>query len=174
MAQITLRDVKASALKCSKQLEELGYIVPRITKYRISPRMTRAFGNCATRANWLGEKSMVTISISKDLPLHLLDNTMIHEQIHAVLPVKVGHGYAFQSLARKVNVKFGYNVSTYASREETNEVNAHRVVSGSKVTVNCSCGKQVITTKIKANRVISNPFNYRCNGCGKSGNFTRG
>lgn len=174
MAQITLRDLKASALKCSKQLEELGFIVPPITKYRISARMTRAFGNCATRANWLGEKSSVVISISKDLPLHLLDNTMIHEQMHAALPVKVGHGYAFQSLARKVNAKFGYNVSTYASREETVEVNAHRLQTGSKVIVQCTCGKQVITTKIKANRVINNPFNYRCNGCGKHGGFTRG
>jgi len=172
MAQITMRDVQASAKKCREQLEQLGYIVPPITQYRISPRMTRVFGTCATKFNRVGEKLRIVISISKDVPVHLLDNTMIHEQIHAVLPVKEGHGYRFQALAREVNRAFGHKVSTYASRENSQEVNALRVENGSRVQISCECGKTYDFTKQKASRVMKNPYDYGCRVCGKSGRFS--
>ena len=172
MAQITMRDVNASAKRCQSQLEQLGYTVPTHTQYRISPRMTRALGNCAVKFNRMGEKLRVVISISKDLPVHLLDNTMIHEQIHAVLPVREGHGYRFQALAREVNRTYGYKVSTYASEEVSREVSALRVENGSKVQVACSCGKTHIVTKQKASKIMSNPTQYGCRGCGRYGQFS--
>lgn len=174
MARITIRDVQASAKKCSEQLRDLGYQVPSITQYRITSRMTRALGNCASRQDYFGNKTKVVISISADLPLHILDNTMIHEQIHAVLPHGSGHGPKFQYLARLVNRKYGYNVSTYASKEETQEVNANRIENGTKVKINCSCGAVSITTKVKANKVLTYPQRYTCNRCGNSGQFSRG
>jgi hypothetical protein len=174
MARITIRDVHASAKKCEQQLRDLGYIVPSVTQYRITSRMTRALGNCSSRQDFFGNKTRVVISLSADLPLSSLDNTMIHEQIHAVLPHGCGHGPKFQYVAKLVNRKYGYNVTTYASREETQEVMANRVVSGTMVQINCSCGAVTVTTKIKANKVLANPHGYGCRKCGKHGQFSRG
>jgi predicted SprT family Zn-dependent metalloprotease len=165
---LTLTQVKNTAKECTAQLNELGYKVPTDIQFRISPRMTRALGNCSCKVNrFTGIETGYVIKISADMTSERLPETMMHELIHATVGVRAGHGWKFQSVGQVVNRKFGYHVSTYATSAdagvaEIRQVRAQRLGH----TVTCtSCGKtQTVTAR---HGIFQHPERYRCH-CGGS------
>lgn len=160
----TIRQVIESSKRCKAQLEQLGYIVPSNIGYEVSGRMTRCLGkfeiNHAT-----GERK---IKINVHLPIESLDDTMIHELIHALYP-RDGHGYEFHRVASKVNRAFGYSVSTYASQEESTALkSAMKEALGASAFVRIKCNKCGKIHEVSSRKKVATQWaNYKCK-CGGS------
>lgn len=135
MNLITQADLRESIATCKAQMAELGYTIPPM-QYEISKRLTRSLGLFTYSRKY---KKALSIKVSADLTKEMLNDTMIHEMIHSVVP-HAGHGYDFQRIARQVNQRFGYNVGTYASKEESAEIKKVRQARMAKVVCD-GCGQ---------------------------------
>lgn len=135
----TQKELNDAIVLCKSQLKELGYDVPSITQYKTTNRMTRALGNCATRTiRATNQLTSCIITLSNDMTAKIMPTTLMHEMIHTIYPHD-GHGYYFQSLARKVNKAYGYDVDVKAVGESRDVI---REVRQAKMTqIACSgCG----------------------------------
>lgn len=111
----TEKEYREAIKICKEQLAQLGYQVPSITQFKSTTRMSRANGN----HRWARDrhtKQVISsiITLSQDLTREVMQDTLIHEMIHALYPLD-GHGYEFQRMARLVNETYGYKIGTYAS-----------------------------------------------------------
>lgn len=160
---MNLTELKQVVKTCTQQLNEMGVSVPTMLQYRVSGRLTRALGNCAERRRFDGTIVSLVITISKDLPLSIAPNTVMHELIHAVVGARAGHGPIFHSMAGRVNRAYGYNISTYADPTSSaiiREVRASK--TGHSVTCT-SCGNSRAITA--SQKIFKHPEFYRCR-CG--------
>lgn len=159
----TIREVLESSKRCKAQLEQLGYTLPKNLSYRVSGRMSRSLGICSENFR----TNSFDIAINSTVPLEILDDTMIHEQIHAILGVKEGHGWRFQQLAQQVNRAYGYSVGTVASAKESaimRSVRMERMASIPTVNLTCmDCNKTFTLPATK--KAAKHPELYRCK-CG--------
>lgn len=165
-----LYEVKRIAKECIAEMNSIGITVPTGIKYRVSGRMTRALGNCAEKRSRLtGELMELTITISRDLPLSVGKDTVMHELIHAVVGARARHGWQFQQMAQRINRQLGYNIGTYANEEEATAIRAVRAeriqIIGTTNLVCAKCGK---VHTVKANSKYARMYkNYYCK-CGGS------
>lgn len=159
------RELMPIVNRCKQELLSIGLQVPAhpVIEYRVTGRMTSAYGNHNERRLLSGEVLSRTISISKDVPANIANQVVMHELLHAIAGGRAGHGPAFQRLARIVNAKLGYNIGTYASEEEVRAVQSVR--DARKGTLICTkCGKHhKVGTGTRAYRMYQN-FHCKCGG----------
>lgn len=167
MSKITLKDVIKAGEVAKEQLAKFGYKAPQEVSYKINGRMKNALGQCRQRAMY-GVIVEVSIHINKDLPLEYLQGVMIHEYIHAVMPLSEHHGALFQKAARQVNKAYGYKVSTYAQEEEVvalRSIQASTAGAGAFISIRCKkCGKEHLVSSRR--KVAKYPGQFSHNGCG--------
>lgn len=101
--------------------------------------------------------SNMTVACGKES----LKNTIIHELVHASLPIDENHGEQFQELAKKVSKIYHTDIKQYGDRtKETEEF----VQSQYKYKVTCKqCGNTWYY--IRKTKFVKCPWLYQC-GCG--------
>lgn len=135
----TEKEYKEAIKICKEQFAQLGYVVPSITQFKSTTRMTRANGNHRYRRNTVtGEVVHSIITLSQDLNKDIMGDTLMHEMIHALYPLD-GHGYEFQRMARLVNKTYGYKIGTYANSEVSKVVREARQARLTRLQCN-NCG----------------------------------
>lgn len=159
--------------ECIAELESIGLQLPYGIQYKVSPRMTRKFGQCAQRYNRLGAVEQTIITISMDLPESVGKETIMHEMVHALVGNRAGHGYEFHAMARRINRALGYDIRTKASPEESKAVREVRACKpqAQKVKLICGCGQEYLVSP--RSKYYINPSIGRCGNCHQSGLIKR-
>lgn len=160
--------------ECIAELESIGLQLPRGIQYKVSPRMTSTLGRCSQKVSRAtGEILETIIKISIDLPEHTSKQTIMHEMVHALVGCQVGHGYAFQVMARRINRALGYDIQTYANGVEevaVNEVRANKPTR-QKVKLICECGQEYLVGP--SSKYAITPSIGRCGNCRRTGLIKR-
>lgn len=163
---LTLFNLEQIMHTCKQQLVSLGFTELNSKYYNleINSRFRNKLGQCC-----YNRKSMFyTIKISKSFIQvcpEYVSNTMMHELIHSINGC-MNHGPNFKHVAKLVNDKFGYNVSTTAYYDSYNMYLKN--TKNYKYKVKCShCGKEWLYEK--AGKIVKgiqhNPHYAKCPIC---------
>ena len=156
-----MRNLTVSANKCMKMLDEINIPYKNPNKWRVSKRMTRAFGQYSISKH---EIAITDRLLDDRLPVKMLENTIIHELIHTCDGC-YNHGNKFQAYAKKVNRELGYNISTYVSKEESIVMDAIYKPKERRYEVICPTCEHVFSYKVRG-KVYQHPELYICKACG--------
>jgi hypothetical protein len=126
---VTNELLKSLTMNALEELSKLNLVFPGDVKFEVSRRLKKnrngyyaerrqldgftfdASGNRVRKYKTVEKK----IVVSAYLPLHSAKETVMHEMLHAVAGLDVGHGPEWQKLVRLVNTTFGYDIGTYTS-----------------------------------------------------------
>ena len=156
-----MRNLTVSANKCMKMLDEINIPYKKPNKWRVSKRMTRAFGQYSISKH---EIAITERLLDERLPVKMLENTIIHELIHTCDGC-YNHGSKFQAYGRKVNKELGYNISTYVSKEESMVMDNVYKPKERRYKVICPTCEQEFSYKVRS-KVYQHPELYICGVCG--------
>jgi len=130
-------------------------IVPDVI---INTRATSRFGQCKKR------NGKYLIEISQHLTQaeeKYIKETLAHEVLHTC-PNCMNHGTEWKSYARKMNMKYGYEISRTGSCQSMGITNPK--VERANYTIVCdNCGKKIY--RQRESKVIKNSEQFRCK-CG--------
>lgn len=162
-----LLDLKGLCRTCCDKLESIGIHIPieNMRELTISTRMTGSLGKCiySTKDGWFKIR-LSFLLFGNDVPLEQVENTMIHELLHAVTQGD-HHGGMWLQYANKVKRELGYDIQRCASREE------YFAFPSSKYQCRCKkCGK--VVGRDRWSDFVANPGNY-IHGGGCGGRFER-
>lgn len=91
--------------------------------------------------------------------------TILHELVHAMPDSGTGHGKAFQSLAKRVNAKFGVNIGSHCS-DSTIGAFRRENERQKKYKYFLSCRKGCFVDYFtRAGNTVKHPDRYRCKFC---------
>jgi len=155
-----MRNLTVSANKCMKMLDEINIPYKKPNKWRVSKRMTRAFGQYSISKH---EIAITERLLDERLPIEMLENTIIHELIHTCDGC-YNHGSKFQAYGRKVNRELGYNISTYVAKDEVKAMQEIYKPKDRPYIVYCPSCKTEFTYAIKS-KVWKHPEMYVCTAC---------
>lgn len=149
----------------AKDMRSHGIPVRKIRKVRVN-NSVNYYGSCKLFGsdNTIADITIsnMTVACGKES----LKNTIIHELVHASLPIDENHGKQFQELAKKVSKIYHTDIKQYGeTTKETEEFKKQQY----KYKVTCKhCGSTWYY--IRKTKFVKYPHLYQC-GCG-SQDFT--
>ena len=149
----------------AKDMRSHGIPVRKIRKVRVNNSISY-YGCCRL---YRTDDTIADITISNMTAANgdeSIKNTVIHELIHASLPIGEHHGKQFQELAKKVSKIYHTDIKQYGDRtKETEEFKKQQY----KYKVTCKqCGST--SYYVRKTKFVKYPQLYQC-GCG-SDDFT--
>lgn len=149
----------------AKDMRSHGIPVRKIRKVRVN-NSVNYYGSCKL---FRSDNTIADITISNMTVANgseSIKNTIIHELVHASLPIDENHGKQFQALAKKVSKIYHTDIKQYGdSTKETEEFKKQQC----KYKVTCKkCGSTWYY--IRKTKFVKYPHLYQC-GCG-SQDFT--
>ena len=149
----------------AKDMRSHGIPVRHIRKVRVN-NSVNYYGSCKLFRN---DNTIADITISNMTVAcgkESLKNTIIHELVHASLPIDENHGKQFHELAKRVSKIYHTDIKQYGDRtKETEEFKKQQY----KYKVTCKhCGSTWYY--IRKTKFVKYPHLYQC-GCG-SNDFT--
>ena len=149
----------------AKDMRSHGIPVRKIRKVRVN-NSVNYYGSCKL---FRSDNTIADITISNMTVANgseSIKNTIIHELVHASLPIDENHGKQFQALAKKVSKIYHTDIKQYGERtKETEEFKKQQC----KYKVTCKkCGSTWYY--IRKTKFVRYPHLYQC-GCG-SQDFT--
>ena len=149
----------------AKDMRSHGIPVRKIRKVRVN-NSVNYYGSCKL---FRSDNTIADITISNMTVANgseSIKNTIIHELVHASLPIDENHGKQFQTHAKKVSKIYHTDIKQYGERtKETEEFKKQQC----KYKVTCKkCGSTWYY--IRKTKFVRYPHLYQC-GCG-SQDFT--
>ena len=144
----------------AKDMRSHGIPVRKIRKVRVN-NSVNYYGSCKL---FRSDNTIADITISNMTVANgseSIKNTIIHELVHASLPIDENHGKQFQALAKKVSKIYHTDIKQYGERtKETEEFKKQQC----KYKVTCKkCGSTWYY--IRKTKFVRYPHLYQC-GCG--------
>ena len=141
----------------AKDMRSHGIPVRTIRKVRVNNSI-RYYGRCML---YRKDDTIADITISNMTVANggeSIKNTIIHELVHASLPINANHGKQFQELAKKVSKIYHTDIKQYGDRtKESEEFRKQQY----KYKVTCKqCGSTWYY--IRKTKFVKHPHLYRC------------
>lgn len=163
-----MRDYTQIAIEVMIQVREAGIVPGDIKRIVTNNRTKNRWGQCRRTLNRSTGKVEYEIEIGEwmtdeKFPETLIRNTIAHEILHSCEGC-MNHGAKWHGYAMTMNNKYGYDIQTYATKEEMamrNEVEPIKY----KYTFKCEkCGE--IIGQHRACKFTKHPEKYQHTGCG--------
>lgn len=144
----------------AKDMRQHGIPVRKIHKVRIN-NSVNFYGSCKLFREFPNLADITISNMTVACGKESLKNTIIHELVHASLPINENHGKQFKELAKKVSKIYHTEIKQYGERTKESEQFTQEQYKY-KVTCN-KCGYSWYY--IRKTKFVKNPSLYRCS-CG--------
>lgn len=147
--------------EAKKECEKMNIPFVQNMPIKISKRMTRSLGKCCFN-NIKGYSIRISQQVEV-LPDVEIKQIIVHEILHSC-PGCMNHGTKWLSYADKMNKKYHYNISCYASEKVAECINHAIETTRQAYVIECQhCNQRIVRTK--KSKLVEHPEWYLC-GCG--------
>ena len=164
-----MRDYQKIARECLEEVKDCGIQPGNIAAFVTNGRLSHAWGRCVFRRSTnINTIELQPFLLEDATPLEVLKATLIHEILHTCEGCH-NHGAIWESYTHRINARYGYKVTQYATQEEISacmEAGTFSPEARFRYIIDCArCGQRICRSKMSA--FVRDPGRYVCS-CGSA------